>query len=51
MAANISRIIIVSAVLPKLSLNITDRYLLSETAEIPCGNCFKKRILLDEKER
>lgn len=28
MAANISRIIIVSAVLPKLSLNIIDRYLL-----------------------
>lgn len=52
MAANISRIIIVSAVLPKLSLNIIDRYLvICETAKIPAVIVLNKADLLDERER
>ena len=52
MAANIDRIIIVSAVLPTLSLNIIDRYLvICETANIPAVIVVNKADLLNESER
>lgn len=52
MAANIDQIIIVSAVLPTLSLNIIDRYLvICETANIPALIILNKIDLLDEVER
>lgn len=51
MAANIDRIIIVSAVLPTLSLNIIDRYLvICETANIPAVILLNKTDLLNEKQ-
>ena len=51
MAANIDRIIIVSSVLPTLSLNIIDRYLvICETADIPAVILLNKVDLLNEKE-
>jgi len=51
MAANIDRIIIVSAVLPTLSLNIIDRYLvICETANIPAVIVLNKVDLLSEQE-
>lgn len=52
MASNIDQIIIVSAVLPTLSLNIIDRYLvICETAKIPALIVLNKIDLLDENER
>lgn len=49
-ASNIHRIIIVSAVLPSLSLNIIDRYLvICENAQIPALILLNKIDLLDEK--
>lgn len=52
MAANIDRIIIVSAVLPTLSLNIIDRYLvICENAQIPAVIVVNKVDLLNENER
>lgn len=52
MASNIDQIIIVSAVLPTLSLNIIDRYLvICETANIPALIVLNKIDLLDEQER
>lgn len=52
MAANIDQIIIVSAVLPTLSLNIIDRYLvICETAKIPALIVLNKVDLLSEEER
>lgn len=52
MAANIDQIIIVSAVLPTLSLNIIDRYLvICETANIPALIVLNKIDLLNEQER
>ncbi len=52
MAANIDRIIIVSSVLPALSLNIIDRYLvICETAAIPAVIVLNKTDLLSEEER
>lgn len=52
MAANIDRIIIVSAVLPTLSLNIIDRYLVvCENAQIPAVIVVNKVDLLNENER
>lgn len=52
MAANIDQIIIVSAVLPELSLNIIDRYLvICETANIPALIVLNKIDLLDENAR
>lgn len=52
MAANIDQIIIVSAVLPQLSLNIIDRYLvICETANIPALIVLNKIDLLSESER
>ena len=52
MAANIDQIIIVSAVLPTLSLNIIDRYLvICETAKIPALIVLNKIDLLSEAER
>lgn len=52
MAANIDQIIIVSAVLPTLSLNIIDRYLvICETANIPALIVLNKVDLLSEAER
>lgn len=52
MASNIDQIIIVSAVLPELSLNIIDRYLvICETAQIPALIVLNKIDLLSEKER
>ncbi len=51
-AANIDRIIIVSAVLPVLSLNIIDRYLvMCENAGIPALIVLNKVDLLDDAER
>lgn len=51
MAANIDRIIIVSAVLPTLSLNIIDRYLvICENAAIPAVIVLNKADLLSEQE-
>lgn len=52
MAANIDQIIIVSAVLPELSLNIIDRYLvICETAKIPALIVLNKIDLLSDAER
>lgn len=52
MAANIDQIIIVSAVLPSLSLNIIDRYLvICEEAKIPALIVLNKVDLLSENER
>lgn len=52
MASNIDQIIIVSAVLPTLSLNIIDRYLvICETAGIPALIVLNKIDLLNETER
>ena len=52
MASNIDQIIIVSAVLPTLSLNIIDRYLvICETAGIPALIVLNKIDLLSPKER
>ncbi|ORM83367.1 ribosome biogenesis GTPase RsgA [Pantoea deleyi] len=52
MAANIDQIIIVSAILPELSLNIIDRYLVaSETLEIEPLLVLNKTDLLDEAAR
>ncbi len=52
MASNIDQIIIVSAVLPTLSLNIIDRYLvICETAKIPPLIVLNKIDLLNEEER
>ncbi|MCK3658825.1 ribosome biogenesis GTPase RsgA [Pasteurellaceae bacterium Pebbles2] len=51
MASNIDRIIIVSAVLPTLSLNIIDRYLvICETANIPAVIVLNKVDLLSDEE-
>lgn len=51
-AANIDRIIIVSAVIPALSLNIIDRYLvMCENAKIPATIVLNKIDLLDEQSR
>ncbi|PVX39891.1 ribosome biogenesis GTPase [Pasteurella langaaensis DSM 22999] len=51
MASNIDRIIIVSAVLPSLSLNIIDRYLvICENAHIPAVIVLNKIDLLSEQE-
>ncbi|MGC7559369.1 small ribosomal subunit biogenesis GTPase RsgA [Pasteurella sp. PK-2025] len=51
-AANIDRIIIVSAVLPSLSLNIIDRYLvICETAKIPAIIVVNKVDLLSDDAR
>lgn len=51
MAANIDRIIIVSAVLPTLSLNIIDRYLvICENSDIPAVIVLNKADLLSEQE-
>lgn len=51
-AANIDQIIIVSAVLPQLSLNIIDRYLvICENANIPALIVLNKIDLLTEAER
>ena len=51
-AANIDRIIIVSAILPTLSLNIIDRYLVvCETANIPAVIVVNKIDLLSPEER
>ncbi|MGD9426097.1 small ribosomal subunit biogenesis GTPase RsgA [Pantoea sp. NSTU24] len=52
MAANIDQIIIVSAILPELSLNIIDRYLVaSETLEIEPLLVLNKTDLLDDEAR
>ena len=52
MAANIDQIIIVSAILPELSLNIIDRYLVaSETLDIEPLLVLNKTDLLDDKAR
>lgn len=52
MASNIDQIIIVSAVLPQLSLNIIDRYLvICELANIPALIVLNKIDLLAEAER
>lgn len=52
MAANIDQIIIVSAVLPELSLNIIDRYLvICENAQIPALIVLNKVDLLDAEQR
>ena len=52
MASNINQIIIVSAVLPTLSLNIIDRYLvICEAANIPALIVLNKVDLLSEEER
>lgn len=52
MAANIDQIIIVSAVIPQLSLNIIDRYLvICETANIPALIVLNKIDLLNQDER
>ena len=52
MASNIDQIIIVSAVLPTLSLNIIDRYLvICEAANIPALIVLNKVDLLSEEER
>ncbi len=52
MAANIDQIIIVSAVLPELSLNIIDRYLvICENAKIPALIVLNKIDLLDDNAR
>ena len=52
MASNIDQIIIVSAVLPQLSLNIIDRYLvICENANIPALIVLNKIDLLSEQER
>ncbi|PJG86261.1 small ribosomal subunit biogenesis GTPase RsgA [Conservatibacter flavescens] len=52
MAANIDRIVIVSAVVPTLSLNIIDRYLvICETANIPAVLVINKVDLLNDTER
>ncbi|WP_018651218.1 small ribosomal subunit biogenesis GTPase RsgA [Actinobacillus capsulatus] len=52
MAANIDQIIIVSAILPTLSLNIIDRYLvICEMAKIPALIVLNKIDLLSESER
>ncbi|MCI5763362.1 MAG: small ribosomal subunit biogenesis GTPase RsgA [Actinobacillus porcinus] len=52
MASNIDRIIIVSAVLPALSLNIIDRYLvICENANIPAVIVLNKADLLSDEER
>lgn len=51
-AANIDQIIIVSAILPELSLNIIDRYLVAcETVNIPPIIALNKVDLLDPEER
>lgn len=51
-AANIDQIIVVSSVLPALSLNIIDRYLVaSEDVKIPPVILLNKVELLDEKQR
>ncbi|QLB12991.1 ribosome biogenesis GTPase [Bisgaardia hudsonensis] len=51
-AANIDRIIIVSAVIPSLSLNIIDRYLvICETSNIPAVIVVNKGDLLNELQR
>ncbi|MFY1026450.1 ribosome biogenesis GTPase RsgA [Actinobacillus seminis] len=51
-AANIDRIVIVSAVLPSLSLNIIDRYLvMCENAHIPALIVLNKADLLSEEQR
>ncbi|OOH88720.1 ribosome biogenesis GTPase RsgA [Pasteurellaceae bacterium 15-036681] len=52
MASNIDQIIIVSAVLPQLSLNIIDRYLVvCETANIPALIVLNKIDLLNAEQR
>lgn len=52
MASNIDRIIVVSAVLPALSLNIIDRYLvICENARIPAVIVLNKVDLLSEEDR
>ncbi|GME39397.1 ribosome biogenesis GTPase RsgA [Pantoea agglomerans] len=52
MAANIDQIIIVSAILPELSLNIIDRYLVaSETLDIEPLLVLNKTDLLDDEAR
>lgn len=52
MASNIDQIIIVSAVVPTLSLNIIDRYLvICETAKIPALIVLNKIDLLNKEER
>ncbi|MDP8078940.1 small ribosomal subunit biogenesis GTPase RsgA [Phocoenobacter skyensis] len=52
MASNIDQIIIVSAVLPELSLNIIDRYLvICENAKIPALIVLNKIDLLNDDER
>lgn len=52
MAANIDQIIVVSAILPELSLNIIDRYLVaSETLDIEPLLVLNKTDLLDDKGR
>ena len=52
MASNIDQIIIVSAVLPTLSLNIIDRYLvICETANIPALIVLNKGDLLSEERQ
>ena len=51
MAANIDRIIIVSSVVPALSLNIIDRYLvICENADIPAVIVLNKTDLLNEEQ-
>ncbi|AIA72694.1 conserved hypothetical protein [Pectobacterium atrosepticum SCRI1043] len=51
-AANIDQIVIVSAILPELSLNIIDRYLVAcETLEVEPLIVLNKIDLLDEKSR
>ncbi|UEM38992.1 small ribosomal subunit biogenesis GTPase RsgA [Pectobacterium aquaticum] len=51
-AANIDQIVIVSAILPELSLNIIDRYLVAcETLEIDPLIVLNKIDLLDDKSR
>ncbi|MEC5317586.1 small ribosomal subunit biogenesis GTPase RsgA [Brenneria populi subsp. brevivirga] len=51
-AANIDRIVIVSAILPELSLNIIDRYLVAcETLEVEPLIVLNKIDLLDEEAR
>ncbi|MEM6051606.1 small ribosomal subunit biogenesis GTPase RsgA [Erwinia sp. P7711] len=51
-AANLNQIIIVSAILPELSLNIIDRYLIaSETLEVEPLLVLNKTDLLDDKGR
>ncbi len=51
-AANVDQMIIVSSVLPELSLNIIDRYLIaSETLEIAPLIVLNKIDLLDEEQR